>query len=173
MQCVLHEPVEFMEIDIGKNLAREVADGNAAPTIGKLSLSLETRTNRVAINDVIEQLKRSLVLHAPSEEILEYIVIHIIEELVDVRSPEETLMVYSEKVLCSVDAPREPLAFPARPRIEEEYWIVAFDEIVVQEPVDDPVTERSDGDTALLRVIHGERPIRAVTVGSVREIFVE
>lgn len=41
-QRVLHKPIEFMQVDVRENLARDVADGDSPPRQSTLSLSLSS-----------------------------------------------------------------------------------------------------------------------------------
>src|SRR3989344_2547328 len=106
---VFHVPVEFVQVDVRKYLARHIADGDTARRFkSTLSLSLSlcapnTHICVIAIDHCLEEPHRNIIIDPPAEDMEKCFVIDGIEEFADIPAPEETIAILCKALLCSFD----------------------------------------------------------------------
>lgn len=83
LECVLDELIELVEVDVCKELRREITDGNAfsSEEVGVLC--------HEALDDLPEERDGFLILQASSKNVEENIVIDRTEKLMDVALEDE------------------------------------------------------------------------------------
>lgn len=165
-QRVLHEPVEFMQVNIRKNLARDIANGYST---SRADWNLSDNTAAIASNYFRKQRKRALVADSPFQQGKQHALVNIIEKLPNVPAPEPAITKPMQEVLRPFDGLVESLLFATRPRVEEKHRVIYFLQMVVEKPMDEAVFDGSNGDRPFLGIADGENLVRPMTVRALGE----
>lgn len=97
--------------------------------------------------------------------------IDAIKKIFNVRFPKETPWIRFQKTLGPFDGPKEAFVFPAGPGVVDEFFIIDFDEIIIDEPMDHPVTDTGNGNFPPLVVIHHKFFIPAMVIRPILKIM--
>ena len=90
--------------------------------------------------------------------------INCIKKLFHIGSPNIASLIFSEKLLRSIDCRLKALTFPARPNIVYESVIIQTNQIVIHQSVNHPISDGSYTDLSSFIIQHLEPLVCAVSV---------
>lgn len=127
----------------------------------------------IAIDHFLQEPHRGSVLDPPAEDMEECGVINGIEELSDISAPEETIAILRQKMLCAFNRGKQTFLFTARPYVKDERPVVDCDQVLVEKPVHETVSDARNSNFASLRVVHAKGEVRTMLVRSVTQFTVQ
>lgn len=152
-QAMLYESVQFMEIDIGKNLTREISDRDTF-----LWKAFETG------DDLLTEVKRFFIIHNPLQELHQAFMVHMIEKFMDICAIHKKIR-RSKKRLCSLNGLHKSFSFSTRPGIEMKAVIKKRIEVIVHQTMDNPIPYTAHGNESCFVVRYDKMTIWAMLVG--------
>lgn len=90
--------------------------------------------------------------------------IYAVKEFSDVPFPKITSWIRFQKLLGSFNGSNDPFIRPARPGIVDESFVVNIDQIIINEPVDDPIPDACHGNFPLFVIANNKFFIPAVAI---------
>lgn len=127
------EPVQLIEIDVGQDLTRQVANRHTSAAQGRLSLSLSTRPWQPETgNHVLQQRQCARVMYSANEQLVHHVLIDRIEKFLNVGSPDKSAWVCSEASVRTLDGTDQTFSFATRPGIKGKRWVKDRYQIFVQ-----------------------------------------
>ena len=181
---MLHELIELIHVDIGKELRRQVSDGyslTARSAVYSLSLSLSLAKSRVARITVYNLSKQFLcfgVFDSPFQYFNKGRVVYGVEELPNIAFKDEA----SPRVVSAylpydtreeIHAPMRAFAYPAGKRSRDEGRLENRVKNPKQRVVQNPIAYRRLMNTPPFWVVNPERGIRAVSIVTAFQLTVQ
>lgn len=160
-ECVFHELIKFIHVDICKELRREVPDGDAA--------SWKLLSPRETVDDFFEERADARVIDLPTEHPLQNGMVNGGEEPVNVALEREARTGaipadFPQHSFERIDATMSPLALATREEMRDERRLEDRIEGSEDGMVHDTVADGRFVDLALLGIADAERVILAVPV---------
>ena len=164
---MFHKTIQFVQVNVGENLAGQVAYGHSNKGSLSLSLSLSLRKAEDRFTDDSDGRR---IENAPFNEPDENFLIHAVKELPDVRTPDERARIFPHEFLRPLNRPKQTFSTPARPCIVNKGFVEGRNEVVIKKPMDHAVAYTSNGNFPLFIVTDRESFIGTVAVSSARKI---
>jgi hypothetical protein len=118
----------------------------------------------------MDETENPSVTDFPFEAFEKNFLIHAVEKLSDVRTPDVTVRILSQKILRPFNRSKKPFALTARPGIVYKGFVENRNEIVIQKPVNHPVTDSGNGNLTPFVITNYECLVGSVTVNSATKI---
>jgi len=87
-----------------------------------------------------------------------------VEEFFDIRTPHEAILIPTHHSLRSFYRPGQPLILAARPNVVNERFVENRNEVLVGDPMNKPIPDRSHGNFSFLVFVHDEAPVAAMAI---------
>lgn len=101
------------------------------------------------------------------------VVVHAVEELFDVRPPDETVRMGGEEFLSAFYTRQKPLTFTTRPRVVNKSFVINGDQIIIDQTVDHAIADWNNRNDPLFVVVDGKNTIGTMSITAAIQIFME
>jgi len=118
----------------------------------------------------MDETESPSVTDFPFEAFEKNFLIHAVEKLFDVRTPDVTVRILSQKILRPFYRSQKPFALTARPGIVYKGFVVKRNQIIINQAMDYAVPDAGNRDFPSFVVAHDKLSVCSMTIGSVFKV---
>src|SRR3989339_866349 len=170
---MFYQSIQFIQINIGKNLAGKTANWDSTMIVYSLSLSRASVADGVIGNNFFNKPLRFGISYPTTNNFQKFVLFDVIKKFSNIRPPNKTARIFFKKELRSGQRAGQPFVFPARPNIVSKNFVVNFHQIFIYQPMNHAVAHTNHRDVTSFTVGNGEMSVWAWQIMAIIQIQME